>query len=1375
MKIIKLFFAYSIIEVLIILILFGSILAGLSACGSKAPNKMGDTLFHGFQNQEKHIDRLFGEIDQEWLKSVGESLPANQVEYVFREAQGFKDTAPEARKQALLNQPWFFYQNIDDEESKPSEVQIPHHFDKNRKYNSAWYFSKYKLDKPSDKRLILKLNRIDLFSMIYVNDKRIGHHFGSYTPFEFDITEAIVPGENVLAIFVYDRSAAVDKDKAYNQLGPAWLKSSYSQGRADEILPGGIDDIPILEVRNYATIDDVFVKTSTRKRTMEIEYNLSFDNNSLPKSKLSFEVLKWPEGEKVDLKIPDIILKQPVNGVQSCQIKWSNPDFWSPDHPNLYVLRTTLENGKNSDVVETRFGFREFWVEGKNFMLNGIPIRLRGESIYRPMGHGVGIHRENFEKYKEIYGSNACRIHAYMPHGDIMKAADEAGVLLINQSAIWSVNVLFYKNGGNTFLKNVEKEFEEWVKRDRNSPSVVIWDVENEMLRYNYELHLPWVSKLPEFIMKYDNTRPFNFSGGGWFSADQDMISLHMQEHYTRIMKDWKQKGTKPLLMGEFWVGGRMEQRLTTSPELNSVDERYVEEAKIYEERLLEMRYLGVSGVMPFRIGQLSFIADKKYSQNNLNNRSKLHKVPLRSDEVLRRIKHGLQPVSLFFWPRQNYVSSNETFQRELIICNDGETADSFEITWKFEGQPEMVKTIELLPATQEKFVIVERPPLKPSNIIATVRNKEGLISSDTLLINPIQVPKLTIGKKIQIYKDENLARTLTHAGFKSVSVNTFPGVKDNVLLIIPEHANNRELNSHKVKILDFLSNGGSVLCLKQDQAPSWFPLKFQFWSANQTSPHTYSNMGWEGLHKNLFYSKIAPLLAPSHPVFAGMNSNSLHLWDNYDGRVSDDVFVRPANVDKHELGNWRTLSSGTRREHASLAELFYGKGILLSCQLNIIDNLDNTQAKSLFVNMLNYLSDKQPKALNTKIAVRGSLSPAELSILTGASKEALHRSGVEYNDLMIAFKGADASEIKDWANKGGRVIVLSDSLSQTFEGVETSDSKEENYLATKITDHTLLQGVSSANFLKHGQPIIKNHFTAIPNKAKVILQGFSGTNFWRCKDTGPVMIGIPYGKGEILLSTIEIEKNASTSARELLSLILTNSGVNIPFAETSINDEIVIKKTVPITVDGMLNEWLEDMEDRNVTQYLHAQPVYLTSENIIEGPPEFDLNLSAINYFLWNEKALHIAGVVFGEEKTYETGIGYGSEKQYLQEIRYNNDVITISVKNKKAKILVNGEHIPNDLIGVALLSSKEMTDATELQFNYILASGKIASVDNLIGETFELMIPWEYLTSKPDEGGAKVLINLSSKGSRIQVPLAGDTLSKATWLDFKFDYEDY
>ena len=130
----------------------------------------------------------------------------------------------------------------------------------------------------------------------------------------------------------------------------------------------------------------------------------------------------------------------------------------------------------------------------------------------------------------------------------------------------------------------------------------------------------------------------------------------------------------------------------------------------------------------------------------------------------------------------------------------------------------------------------------------------------------------------------------------------------------------------------------------------------------------------------------------------------------------------------------------------------------------------------------------------------------------------------------------------------------------------------------------------------------------------------------------------------------------------------LTNAGVQVPYNQERV-EEIAIKKTVPLNIDGKLDDWLEDMEDRLVTTFIHAQPVYLTSESRVEGPPEFDLNLSAINYFMWNENALYIAGVVFSEEKTFESGVHLGSQKEYHQDILLNNDVISVNFDSNSSQ----------------------------------------------------------------------------------------------------------
>lgn len=1314
------------------------------------------------QPDQNYIQDLTGEIDQDWLISTGNSIPAQSLNWSLKKAPNFQDIPKHARKQADLSEGWnFFPVNLNGKMSDGKKIEMPHDFEKDRDYFSGWYMMKFNLDKKADKRYFLKLNRVELFSKVYLNGTPVGHHFGAYTPFEMEFTKLLKSGDNVLSIMVHDQSAALEGEKVYNQVGITRL-GNYNPDKSK--LPGGMHDTPVLEIRPKAFIKDIFVKTSTQKGEMEIAYELSPDVRFSTSSKINFTLLQWPNGEKVDLKIPSIPLKGISTGTHSVKVKWENPKLWSPDHPNLYVLRATLKNDKSTDVLDTRFGFREFWVDGKNFMLNGTPTRLRGESHYHNARDGVDFHREVFKMQKKVFGSNAVRVHAFMPPGDIMLGADEAGILLIDQSAIWSVNGRYYENGGDWFLKNIENEFKEWALRDRNSPSVVIWDVENEMLRFNAEHHFPWVSQLAGFIEEVDDTRPFNYSGAGWFDPNQDMVSLHMQEHYTRIMKDWKQQGTNPLIIGEFWVGGRSDQRLQNSAEFSSVHQRYLEEAKLYEEKFLEMRYLGVAGIMPFRISLLSF-SQVPHSAKGYDftppNKLEVAKQP---EDVLQAIRHGLQSATTFFWPRENFAVLGKSLKKELVVCNDTETENTYTLNWGWENEVGKSQLIKLKPSEQKRIPIALKVSEGTTKLTAALVQDNEVISADTISISSFQPSQLTSTKNIQVYKDEDLAKTLNNAGFNAISKNNIPAIADHVIWMIPEHANNREMNAIKPEIRRYLEEGGAILSLKQDQAPTWFPLKFQFASANQSALHTYAAMGWDGLNKDLFFSTLAPIYAKAHPVFNGLNTSSLQGWDEYDGRVADDVFARPSSNNNYQQGNWRPLSGGTRREHVSLAELFYGKGTLLACQLNIIENLENPQAKSLLVNMINYLSEKKAGKLHKKIGLSGNLGIADISDLTGSSKNAFSDTKSKTGEYLIASKDADIAVIKRWASQGGKVLVFSAEVSAKFEGLSLVSDKAKRYLATKVGEHHILNGVASANFIDRGSSMVKGYFDQLPDGARILLQGFSSNStLWRAEEAGPVMVSVPYGDGELILATLEIGDDVAS--KELLGLILTNAGVEIPYSKEEKQEELKIKKTVPLNIDGNLNEWLEDMEDRLVTPYLHAEPVYITSESTVEGPQIFDLNLSAIDYFLWNKEALHIAGVVFMEKKFFG-GEQYPGDKAYEQEIRYNDDVINIFVENNKVTVKVNGKAYAEVLAATGTINSEEMTDATQLQFNYIHASGQIKTMDALTGETFELKIPWELLKANPSNVSSKVLISLRSKDSKIQVPLNGDRNTKENWI---------
>ena len=1314
------------------------------------------------QNAEKPIERLVGKLDVEWLQNLDDKLPTSHIDFTKRHVSGFNKTHKNVRKQLILNAPWHFFKNLDNGEKTVSEtVKIPHTFENERQYHSAWYASKYHIKKSKKERYFLLLSRVDLISSVYVNNQFVGSHIGSYTPFEFDVTKQLKEGDNVIAIFVYDKSGAVDGNRLITQVGPNYMSANEQRYK----FPGGIDEIPILEARTVDYIEDIFVKTSTRQKEIEIEYKLNASLTS-SKQKIEFEVFKWPNGEKVNLQIPAVNGNTISEGINTIKTAWDNAELWSPDHPNLYVLRTTLKSEDGIDIKETRFGFREFWIEGKTFMLNGVPTKLRGESHYHLFRQGVDFHREVFNMHKELFDSNACRIHAFMPHPDIFLGADEAGVLIVNQSALWSVNGQLYAKGGDELLSNLEHEYGAWVKRDRNNPSVVIWDIENEMLRFDFDLHLPWISKLPDFVKKYDNTRPINLSGAGWFSPNQDMVSLHMQDHYARIMSDWKEKDNRPLITGEFWVGARADQRLPSAPEVKSVEERYIEEAAAYERNILEMRYFGISGFMPFRISILG-LKQKPHSIDgyDFTPPNKLVK-DKRSDAVLSKIKHALQPVSVFFWPREGYCDANEEFQRELVICNDSEIKDRFEIIWKWEGKTESQKVVDIAPGEQKKIVVTLASPKETTPIIALVKQNGKIISADTISIHPIYHPKKKATRTLQVYADQGLAEKLSVAGYNTTVNKKIPDPKDDVLWIIPEHVNNRDLESIKVNILDYLKNGGHILCLKQDQVPTWFPLRFQFWSANLVHLHSYEAMGWKGLNKDLRYAKFANILAPKHPVFEGLTNTSLQMWNTFDGRVADDVYERPSSIGLYESGNWRPLAASAKNTQMSLAEIFYGKGTLLACQLHVIDNLENPQAKRLFDNMINYLSDKKPEEFNGSINISGNITLDKIAELTYAN---MQNSQVNADTkYMFAFKETSHEKIKQWTENGGTVVVFSNEIAEKFNDVSILANKTDvDYVATKVNNHPLLEGISSGNFKS---TISNGYFKSIPSNAKVLLQGFESTmGLWRIKEAGPVMISIPYEKGEVILSTIDIDEQSGNASKEFLRQLLTNIKVPIKYTELS-PETITIKKTVPITVDGKLDEWLDDMDDRFVSQYVHAQPIYLTSQQTIEGATAYDLKLSGINYFLWNKEGLHIAGVVFSEEKSAMSYIKYGVPKVYTQQIFFNNDIINIDFKDGKSSVKVNGEMQDVVTLKNGQLDSKYMTDATVLQFSYINGGGEITTLPNLIGETFELTIPWTQLNTKQNKGKSKVMINLSSKGTKLQVPLAGDSGLKDTWMDFEF-----
>jgi beta-galactosidase/beta-glucuronidase len=226
-----------------------------------------------------------------------------------------------------------------------------------------------------ERNFLLKIDKAGHYAAVYWNGQRMGEHYGQFSPFEIDVTAALKPGDNEIAIYVhnasgkYARPGVVVSDPME---GNAYRGATDNPAQRNWV--GIVGDIS-LAWRPAAHISDVFVVPSVRKKqlTARIEtagagaYGATVRAAVLDKSSV---LLEMPEKGLTGGAAPELA------------VPWPDAVLWGPEpygKAKLYVLRTELlRGGKVVDRTFTRFGFREVWVEGKDVLLNGKKLWMAG-------------------------------------------------------------------------------------------------------------------------------------------------------------------------------------------------------------------------------------------------------------------------------------------------------------------------------------------------------------------------------------------------------------------------------------------------------------------------------------------------------------------------------------------------------------------------------------------------------------------------------------------------------------------------------------------------------------------------------------------------------------------------------------------------------------------------------------------------------------------------------------------------------------------------------------------------------------------------------------------------------------------------------------
>ena len=356
----------------------------------------------------------------------------------------------------------------------------------------CWYRRRLQLGDEAGKKIFLKFDGAMNVADVWLDGKPIGRHLGGFVPFVLDISDRITAGRDpVLAVRLDNRDNAITGPKPLQFLDFNTYGGLYRYVSVIVKNPLHITD-PILA--NKPASGGVFVtypKVTKNAATVRVQTHVRNDH-IIPKTFRVRSTLLGADGTSVISAYSEPLTLRSgadVNVVQGIDVK--TPRLWSPRTPDLYVLRTEIvASGELVDAEETRIGVRRIAITPDGFVINGEKMFLRGCNEHQEFPY-VGYAVPEAAQYRDARkikdaGFDYIRLSHY-PHAPaFMDACDELGLVVMNSIPGWQ-----YFGKDPAFAELEYQNCRDLIHRDRNHPSVIMWEVSLN------ETDMP-----PEFIAK---------------------------------------------------------------------------------------------------------------------------------------------------------------------------------------------------------------------------------------------------------------------------------------------------------------------------------------------------------------------------------------------------------------------------------------------------------------------------------------------------------------------------------------------------------------------------------------------------------------------------------------------------------------------------------------------------------------------------------------------------------------------------------------------------------------------------------------------------------------------------------------------------------
>ncbi|MBN2414639.1 T9SS type A sorting domain-containing protein [bacterium] len=357
-------------------------------------------------------------------------------------------------------------------------------------------------------RIYLRFESVNFGCIVSVNGSPILTHYGGFLPFEVDITDHVtVPSSNnTLTVEIIGNNNLLFFQGLEEY--PLWPIGFYGH-RMNNGITG---DVSLLS-RSSLYIEDMYIKTSIDNMILTATVTVHNAGESITSGSCRLSII-----DPVRIIGTQSFLLQP-DSLTRLTFTYSWPDVqpWSPSNPRLYEIKASLlRNGIEINSKTTRFGFRQFKQQGTDFYLNGRRITLLGDNIVL---HGEKRYwqylipdQTNWEQVVDSLLSlncNVIRLHQEPPAPWMLDICDEKGMLVIAESAIYAMTA----DRQEQFIINARTWQNNWVKRDRNHPSIVIWSASNEMYFPSRHFTAEQIYRFGTAVTETDDTRPVFFEG----------------------------------------------------------------------------------------------------------------------------------------------------------------------------------------------------------------------------------------------------------------------------------------------------------------------------------------------------------------------------------------------------------------------------------------------------------------------------------------------------------------------------------------------------------------------------------------------------------------------------------------------------------------------------------------------------------------------------------------------------------------------------------------------------------------------------------------------------------------------------------------------